>query len=181
MSAGIRNLSPESRISNLPSVLWARACVGPNCARPLVLLPSWIRLIFTPYLLLDTGGVCLEPRRGDLSKPRPTGSRSSPRWGSQALKGRDKSRRPGLGDLPHTSQNAISPFQGLRPQKGRGFGPRPLAWALIGCPFGAGFAISAASTLDVQQKMWDTHNWIKRGLGGGRTTVAPVSATAGAV
>jgi len=50
---------------------------------------------------------------------------------------------------------AISPFQGLPPKKD-GFGPRPLAWALLVRPFGARFGISSASTPGVQQKVWDT-------------------------
>jgi hypothetical protein len=49
------------------------------------------------------------------------GRLSSPYFGSQALKGRDKDRPCSLGDIgPRPSHSAISPFQGSQPD-GKGF------------------------------------------------------------
>jgi hypothetical protein len=80
---------------------------------------------------------------------------SSPRpCGFQALKGRHKDHRTSLGDHPRPSQNAISPFQGLRPN-GKGSRTQS-AWAVLVRPFGAHFQICATTTLGVQQEMWDT-------------------------
>jgi hypothetical protein len=71
-----------------------------------------------PYLRLDTGWrVHSAPRgRPSAAQANGLGPASSPPCGFQALKGRDKDHHP-LGDNPRPSENAISPFQGLRPSR----------------------------------------------------------------
>ena len=133
---------------------------GPLTLSPLSPLPSPQGLSVT-HIFGWTQGVCgnvrLQPRRGDLTKPRPTAwvKKISPLKFASPERARQMHRSSFRGHARGCDDD-ISPFQGLRSPKGQALGPRPLAWALLDRPFGAQSGIICVCTPCVQQKMWDT-------------------------